>query len=367
MFKSIAIDHRTLLQAGLLALLLVFASLHGAHAAIDDVEVLVDMPGDTPEAAREKGVAYAEKRALFLMLYREVPDKAEDIARTFTQEQVRDMIRGYTVVNELFSENRYLAKLRFSFNEAVIDRLLMREPPPDRDYIMPLVILPALDNGKEVKLWESGNFWRSLWNGVALERAAGTLVMPYGDPTDAFIVDPTNVLSRDYETLKPLIERYGAQEAVVVYAQYRLDRKPIAVQVTVRRITPRGLTERDFIYEAETPDDTFEVLLTRASRDLAAQLQEISSGAIAREEYQLQNAKRVRLVAQFRRLSSWVEMKQALDQLPRILKIQMGTITINSADMLIYYDGTEEFLETSLRAAGMGVTRASDHWQIYNE
>ncbi len=335
-----------------------------SHAVVEEIEVIADVIGTDPRDAQEKAIDYAQKRAFFLVLSKRDPQNAERIARSMTTEQILQHIRGYEILQDKFEDNRYLGQFKVSVSDDLVQRMLVPEESLMPTEKLPLLVMPVLNDGEKIMLWDEGNVWRSLWNTVALEKGENLLVMPYGDPTDIDIVDHATVLSYDYQRMLPLMQRYGTDEMVVALATYKQEREPVGLSVTLRRLGVGVDKIKELYYEAEEPEVTPEVLLVDAAHNIAGQLKEIARARETRRQQQLLQAKAVRLQAQFRRVSEWAEMQNRLANLPRVLRLDVENISIRSADAVLHFEGEETHLMQMMAANGMRVLPQHGYWAV---
>ena len=350
---------RHALFALLVALFLMPAT---ASAATHTIEVIADIIGDSPEDARNKAIDYAKKRAFYLLLHRLDPLQADTLVYELTEEQIEQQIRGYEIAQErLLPGNRYQGQFMVTLSDVQMQRLIRGEAVTPIE-MNAMLILPILDKGDgELRLWQDDNVWRSLWNTAALERGDGKLVLPFGDLDDTSFVDHTNILTRDFSGLKPLADKYGAQEVAVALASYELENEPMGVLVTIRRMGPGVDRIRDMFFAAQTKDDTPEGIMINASRVVADQMKLAAQQFETEQDRDIATAQQIHIKAQFRRISEWAAMQEILRNLPMSVNLQMGAISIQSASATLYYRGTEETLIRSMKANGLGVVDNPDH------
>lgn len=337
----------------------------GADAAPNEVMVLADITGDSPVDAKEKAIDYAKKRAFFLSLAKLAPDKAENIAKSMSSEQIYGFIRGYQTAQEKVEGNRYVAEYRVTVSQDRIERLVVGDNSAAANAnAKPVLVLPVLVDGGKTLLWEPENAWRSLWNSVALERGENLLIMPYGDPEDIMITGSSTILSYGFASLKDMAKRYGTNEIVVVRALVIRDQNPASVRVTMRRLGEKIDKIKEMAFEVNNAGDAPESLLPDAARGVADQLKEIARLYEGEIEKSLANAKKLPLQIQFRRLGDWVKTEEALRKLPSVVKLDVGSISIQSAQATLYYNGTPETMQEIMEANDVNVATDSMPWVI---
>lgn len=336
---------------------------HAAQAAVQTIEVMVDMTGESPEDARAKALDYAKKRAFFLMLLKKAPEEADAIVKTMTTEQIYQHIRGVEVLQDLQNENQYIAKYSVSVSEDMVERLSTTEDAGGAKP-NPTLVIPVFKTPAKTLLWEPENIWRSLWNSTALEQGEGILVVPYGDPTDMQTTDSSTILSYGFDPLKSMAARYGAGEIVVVLAEYDTSEEPHGVHVTMRRLAPNFDKMKDMFYEVNEQFETPQALLVDVARLVSLQVKDVAKNYQGEEERRIADATKQPISVPFRRMSDWVTIQQLLGAMPRVVRFDVQTIGIDHASALLYYDGSSELMMQTLQAQGIAVQPAGDSWQL---
>lgn len=333
-----------------------------AWAGVQSIDVLADITGDSPADAQQKATDYAQKRAFFLLLSKLAPEKAATIAKSLSDQQVLSNIRGYEVIQDKLDGNRYIANYRVSVSEDMIERLLTKDTPQaDAGDPSHILLLPVYtDEHQHTMLWEPENMWRSMVNSTALERGEGLLLVPYGDPIDMQAADAATILSSSYDALKQMADRYGAQEIVIAHAQVQPNATPAALKISLRRLGSHFDKTKDLYMEAQSDTDSAESIFPGAAQAMTEQLKEIARYYRGDQEKRIADAKQLKVQASFRRLSDWVQMQQSLAKLPRVIKLQVDQISVQSAQATLFYDGTPEAMMQIMQANGLHVSTQGD-------
>jgi hypothetical protein len=345
--------------------LLILFAFQPAAGAIKEMEVMADITGENPVDSQKKAIEYAKKRAFFLVLLEFDAQKAESIARSMTDEQIDTHIRGYQLIQDKLEGNRYLAKYKVSVSDDLVSRLVTTDTSKTNETTNPILILPVLNENSELLLWEADNFWRGIVNGVALELGENLLIMPYGDPSDVNTVSSATALSSRYEDLQKMAQRYGAREVVVALAEIKRDQTPKGVAVTLRRLGPDGLDKRKIsFYEVTNAEAPADSALPDAARAMANELKDIARYYEGEEERRIANATKLKLQTQFRRLNDWVKLKAQLEQLPQVLRMDVDSIDIASAQATLYVNATPDAMRQIMEANGLAVNDTGGSWTI---
>lgn len=351
---------RAYVQIGVLALNVLFLAGTPAYAAVQTVEVLAEVTGNSPQDAKNKSIDYAQKRAFFMVLSKFAPEKAAAIAGALTSEQVYQHVRGYELANELIDGNRYVALYRISISDDMIRRMLAEGATEEAQSNNPILIIPVLEDAGKTYLWEAENLWRSVWNAAALQQGEGLLIMPYGDPDDKSIADSSTILTYNFDTLAPMAARYGAGEVAVLVARYETERTPQGVSITMRRMGPGIDKMKTEYFEVSDAAGAAQSVLPQAAQAVAEQLKDVARNYVGDQERKIAEASKIKLMAQFRRVSEWAKLQETLKKLPRVVRLEVDGITIDHANATLFYNGEAEAMRAVMLANGLHISEQGD-------
>jgi hypothetical protein len=273
------------------------------------------------------------------------------------------MLESLNIERELMRAGRYQADIRYTFNKDQINRLVRSQQSlvPDMNP-QALVVVPIYNSEKGMKLWRGENIWRSLFSSAALEQGRGQIILPYGDPSDQLLVDLEDVLGGNEEVLKALAQRYGAANLVIAIAQPQPDGR--SIDVILRRPGDNRDEEIVLDYEAENAQETQEIVMARAARDLADRLIDSASrfSLFTKPEDMKPKAKVIR--AEFRHGREWLRMQSMLKGLPGVELLDIGAVAPNYAQLTVYYIGSPGMISRALQARGVQVDSSKKFWTI---
>ncbi len=260
----------------LFIILILFPLQVWAGEAIINSEIEVDVTGkDAAEArtlAMEKGAVDALTDLLNKLAS---PGQTQDIISTLDSRKIGKMVKGTEVLDEKISGNRYHAQLMVSFDGDELSNLISKASEKavnERDNsINSFLIIPAYQESGQMILWEDSNPWRAIWKNVGVENSSGDIIVPYGDARDNSTIDIASIPTATYASLVPMTIRYGVTDIVIVQA--KLVQKPDLVLSVVKRRISRGHNEINTLNYRADPQETRDLLLTRAANDIISGLQ----------------------------------------------------------------------------------------------
>jgi hypothetical protein len=196
------------LKLATLALLLAPAVWAPSPAAAEDgpyavSKLVVDATAKDAVAAKERGMAQAEARAVRIVLKRLVPFAAYPQLPDLTQDDVEEMVKNVSFRREQNSTTRYLATLDVSISGEAVKQLLTTNKLPYSETLGPrIAILPVVFEGDTVKREGAGG-WRQAWTDLDLLHSMV--------PADLVDLQP----SLDAATLKTILAGNAAAYAKV--------------------------------------------------------------------------------------------------------------------------------------------------------
>jgi len=343
-----------------------------AGEAIVNSEVNVDITSKDPSGARSQAMAKAEVDGLTALLERlGPPDQAKDIMNTLDSKKITSMVKGTQVVDEKFTGNRYQAKLIVSFDGDEISKIMAGISAPEARETMPasvgsFLIIPGLEVNNQKLLWEDGNFWKTVWNEVALEVTTGDVLVPYGDMTDASALTYDTMMTADFQALSAFAVRYGVSDVVLLQAKFT-QRPDMLLSVVKRRVGRQDSSVNVLTYRAD-PQETRDLLFARAARDIIAELQEKKVDETATKSVvRGGDRKKIMMLASISTMASWTELRKKLTSLPMVDKVETLAVSARQVDVVVSYRGSDESFANALESKSIRFKKNPDYWVISND
>lgn len=351
-----------------LALLLAAPAALWAGEALVNSEVSVDVTGKDAADAREQAMLKAEADGLKDLLSKlTTPDQVQDILTNLDPGKIAALVRGTEVLEEKISSNRYRARLMITFDGDEISNLIGKISTAggaiEQTIIGSFLVIPAYEEDNQSLLWEDNNDWRNVWRAVALEVTSGDIVVPFGDNADIAIVDAKTVASANYASLIPLTVRYGVSDIIVLQAKYT--HSPDMQLAVVKRRINRTQNEVNLLNYRADPQETKEMLLARAARDIADIIEH-------KKTEEMETVKAVHggerntlmLLANISTLSSWTQLRAKLSKLPMIDRLELLALSPQQVDMIVHYRGTPDSLANAITAQNLRLVKKPDYWVV---
>lgn len=338
-----------------------------AGEALVNSQVTVDVTGKDAADAREQAMAKAQTDALTDLLGKlTTPEQVRAILVNLEPSQVSAMVRGTEVLDEKISSNRYRADLMVTFDGDAISGLIGGNGGNTVEQIATIgafLVIPAYEEDGTNMLWEEGNPWRNAWKSAGLEFNSGDIVVPFGDANDRSVVDAQTVASANYAALLPLTVRYGITDIVILQAKF-MHAPEMKLEVVKRHIN-RNQNEVNLLTYRADPQETKDVLLSRAAHDIADILEH-------KKTEQLETVKTVQggerntvmMLASVSTLASWTQLRAKLSSLPMIDKLEILALSPQQVDMIVHYRGSPDSLSNAITAQNIRLVKSANYWVV---
>jgi len=345
-----------------------------ADGALVNSEASVDVSGKDAADARAQAMVKGEADALANLLNKlTTPEQMQAIINSMDAGKISSIVRGTEVLEEKISSNRYRARLMVTFDGDEISNLIGKGAPGsvdatgvDQATVGSFLVIPGYEEDGVVMLWEDANPWIPVWRAAGLEVASGDIVVPYGDNADISAVEAKTLASANYATLAPMTIRYGVSDIVVLQAKFT--HTPDMVLSVVKRRINRTQNEVNLLTYRADPQETKELLLARAARDIADTLQH-------KKTEELETVKMVHggerndlmLLASITTLNSWTQVRAKLSKLPMIDRLELLAISPQQVDMIVHYRGTPDSLANAITAQNLRLVKNENYWVVSHD
>lgn len=324
--------------------------------------VPVDVTGASVAEARDR--AFTDGRVAALNIVLERIAAHGDLARLpqLAPNDVVEMVGEFSVANERTSAVRYLADLTVRFNPDAVRRLLRTARIPFSETVSrPLVVLPlyAESAGSPTVLWDANNPWRDAFAHLQNPNGLVPLILPAGDAQDAHLkIDQVN--ARDAAALSDLAARYNAGGVVIAKASGGVPGgDPVQIVLTVIR----GIASpTDTVMSSSAPAG-------QSREDMLAAAAAVVADAVG-DDWKRQSRQEVRepvavtALASLTELKDWLQIRDALRNMPLVAAIELQAMTRDRAQMTLRYGGDPSTLALAFARQGLTATQQSGVWML---
>lgn len=353
----------------ILALVLAFALASPAFAAIQQIRVLGVGVGRSSVAAEAAAVDYAKKRAIYLLARKMQVENASGKIAALKPEEIKRIVRGATVANVRREKEVTYADVSVSLVDTELRRILGL-PPSAAASDEPLaqrnvLVLPVYRGTDRTLLWEEDNPLKESLRSEVLRQSKGAVLIPAGDFEDLRLIDHANAATVTGPELKPMFERYGAQEVIIVIVILGAEATADPTQVILRRLTPDGAmrTEAIKIPPADAKDSK-EARIGSATSAVAGAITQIATATSQDEQQSLEEATRQNIVFAYANPRELGQLEEAVRHTEGVVFLEIPSITLQKVAGTVYYTGETAALKGALAKKGIVVTDGSNNWTL---
>ena len=334
-------------------LMVVLGGIPQANAA-DDVftvpRVSIDSKGESSAAARDVALNEGRVVAFTKLLQRLTAKSSWGTLPQFTAEELDDVVLGIEISNEKTSSIRYLADVTYSFQpDAVRDLLRRRSIPFSESQSRAAVVLPLYDTGQGIQLWEDDNPWAKAWQNKRLTHELVPLLAPLGGVEDLMAISTDDAVNGDRTRLRGYAQKYNVEDVLIAYARLQERQSVEELSVRLTRFGGQGVSA-----QASTTD-----LVVRNTQQLP--VEDLMDFAIDQGVERLQSAwksqtivrsdgvtRTLRSSVQFKKFSDWLDIRDGLQSLPMVQQIDVTSLSLNGADIVVRHVGSFDQLKFTL-------------------
>ncbi len=341
------------------ALCVVFCA-QPAAATTEEFRILAAGVDDLSTKANEKAFQYAKYRALYLAIEKMGVSEPANAAAKITPEQMQQIIRGATVLNSKRQDNiTYQEVLVTIVNEPL--RNVLGLPTAESDvvaaatHMRPVLVLPVLLTKERPYLWEKENNFRPSLADAVLTQSHGKVMVAAGDFGDLRLIDYQNALKVKPEELKPMFERYGAEEIIIAVLTPGAPNTQDASNVLLRRMTLSGESHEVMDVPPKSVSDTVPERLRDVSRAVAAAITQIAASTSVSDQKALEKASQIAVTFQYANPRELAQMQTAIRAVPGVVQLEIPAIALKGIEGRIYFTGDKEKLITGLTKQAVNV------------
>ena len=319
-------------------------------------------------------------------------------AISITDDMLEDLESGFEVYSEKSSSTTYRAFITYRFKPDAVRKLLKdAQIPYSEAQTRTALVVPVLQTGNGVYLWEENNPWMAAWKVRPYNNELTPMIAPLGDLEDAAAVSARQALAINKEALTTLAERYSVPQVIVAHAYLQQrdgeDRLRVRFINGYRETTGlpapvgefadtddrlaenaivRGPSTNDFSQAAvgdvlaeawfSQPSGNFPVLAERAIEETIAKY------AKPWKERTLIDhtvAALLNVSAFYNSLGEWAKIRAALTSTPLVGAVQVRSLSRGGAEMLIQAFGDPSKLIVAMEAQGLVLwSTDGEEWSI---
>ncbi len=306
---------------------------------------------------------------------------------------------GFEVYNEKSSSSTYRAFITYRFKPAAVRKLLKdAQIPYSEAQTRTALVLPVLQTGSGLYLWEENNPWMAAWKVRPYNNELTPMTAPLGDLEDAATISAQRALSLDQAALHILADRYSVSQVIVAHAFLQQidgeDRLRVRLINGFResgdigsfdelgaagvdgalddRLIQQGPSTNDFI-QAKIGDVLAEAWFRQSSGNFPTLAEGAIETAIAKHAKPWKQrtlidhteAALLEASAFFQSIGEWGKIRSALVSTPLIGSVQVRSMSRRGAEVLIRAYGDPGKLIIAMESQGLALwSEDGERWMI---
>jgi hypothetical protein len=198
-----------------------FAQNNNNLYIIKDIQVRI--PHNNPVVAKNLGFQKVHKIAFQKIIEKIVPSNLQNSVTT--PENIENLIRNITFLEEKSGNNLYVARFDVHFNEdALLNYLKKFNIKPSFDTPQSLLVIPLYREVGSTRLWERNNLWLNAWAKRHDSTASGiNILAPTGSLKDRETLSAHNATSINNKKLSQLAKNYQTENYILSTATMHTD------------------------------------------------------------------------------------------------------------------------------------------------
>lgn len=333
-----------------------------------EIDIIAKSSQNDADYAKKVALSDAKKQALYQALLKLSPKCAREIYRNLRSTDLNAYIHSYTINKQKQKAGYYEADVKFRFYKSKLNEVVGIEEGIINSDADPagegLLIIPLFQAGEKLLLFEQGNEWRYALNDVALEVGQGDLVMPFGDVRDQAIADSSAALSLSKDAFVKMARKYGTRNVVVARAKLDMSGELPIISVSLQRVGGKSTNNIGKNYTARDERESLMSLFNRAATDTAMRLYHSMNDYSLFGESEANKIKAIVLRAEYPNGKKWREALQKLESLPNLVRLDVGMVSMNSAQVTLLYRGDDAVMKGAIAARGLEMQPVQDGYYL---
>lgn len=236
---------------------LLFASLIAttSFAAESDIYVVdniaVNVVAKSPNASRSLASSTAYRDAFLVLLTR--LNLATSVADNVSDDEISDMVRSEHIDNEKVAGNNYSAVFNITFAKDFVDHILDKKNGKKEDVKVEkissenILLIPVLVSNRRAVVWEESNEWKKTIEKILMQSDKSKFVSPVADVENIAMLNMEDLAKLDYASLEPMVKRYKANSAYMLFFTFDSAVKKIIVDISYVRKMQKKQMKLSFI------------------------------------------------------------------------------------------------------------------------
>jgi hypothetical protein len=296
-----------------------------------------------------------------------VPDPARAVL-ALKPEALNQIIRGATVQKTQRVDTKSYQQIVVSISEEPLRAALGLKPTETKTDAPKgnhsVLLIPAFVAPQRVWVWEKENSLRAPLSEELLRQSRGVVILPSGDLQDLRLIDKDNALKVKADELKPMFERYGADEIVIAAMRVGAEGTMESTKIMMHRVSPDYVRDELLEVPPEVAEEPIAARILAGARALATAATQIANSTETASKEALAKATQVKVRFVYRTPKELARLTETIRRAPHVVMLQLPTIMLNDVEGIIYLEGEPQLLRKHLATQAVVVRDMGNEWTV---
>jgi hypothetical protein len=270
-------------------------------------------------------------------------------------KQVKNLIKSFQVLEEIYSKNEYKIKLKVNFNEIEVKKFLVKKNVSfSQPQKISALFYPVLFINNEIKSFEN-NFFFNEWVNIRIKNELINFILPLEDLDD---ISKITRMKNQIEELNvdSLVNKYNTKNYVFALMDYY----DSTLNIYIKTDFSNNKITKNISYKINNIND--EVALTKILKSLKMEINDLW-----KEENLVNLLMPLSIDIKFKHknLNSLDSLRNTFYKIDIIDNFLLKEFNTNNSFFKIYYYGNPKKLKSKLSKFGYQLENKQGQWQLY--
>ena len=310
---------------------------------------------------RKKAVSIAYKIALERYLMWITLKSKTEILEIISTMETNKVIKGYSIENEKFTNEKYSALITVNFDKEEIIKILNYHDIKFSFLSGPkTLIIPLLKIEDRYILWDDPNPWFDAWIRRPLDSNLTEFILPMGDVEDLILLSAEDAETLTYYKIKNITDKYKAKQTIVLFLNIEKLNNDFSIDLKAFE----GLSKEEINLDG-LQTINYSSSLKKSLNDLTNNFSNFYDDILVEKNIKENEFSKSYLNAElkFSSLEEWIKIKNTLVNNKRVSNFHIDSISNSRALVYIEVLSKETFLE-EIKKLDVDLIKTNNTWII---
>jgi len=321
----------------------------------------VDETSRNVASARDRALRTGQRIALEQLFRRIILKNDREKLPVFADNEVVEFISGFEINEEKRSSVRYIASLVVHFNRTKINDVLSFYKIPFAETLGTAVsILPVLEKGGAILLWEKNNGWLNAWHQHDVINNLVPISTPLATLKNKFYISALQARAYNKKRVETFISENRLNDLIIAYAVIgkNLSAGKLTLDIELKRNSLKNKGDSVALLKVSVPylDEKGNLNYTalfKAGVDVTTDWVDDSWKSKVLVSYG--SASTILVRGKLLAVDDWLFMQKQLAKVNLVRKVSLEQISTHSVDLKIEFAGDPRQLALSVEQQGLSL------------